>query len=97
MDNQSPIPIPKTKLQANVVNGKIYLLGGNANAVLNQVYDTESDSWTTKTPIPNPTYLFGSAVVDDKTYAIVGFHSTIGFNSKTEIYNPLLTIGVQAQ
>jgi len=86
---KSSMPTPKPKPQANVVNGKIYLLGSNDDATFNQVYDPERDSWTTKAPIPNAPYLFGSAVVDDKIYAIVEFHSTTGFNSKIEIYNPL--------
>jgi hypothetical protein len=67
---KSPIPIPKTKLQANVVNGKIYLLGGNANATLNQVYDTESDSWTLGAGKPTDRIDFGVAVVNDKLYVI---------------------------
>jgi N-acetylneuraminic acid mutarotase len=86
---KSPMPMPNSKVQANVVNGKIFILGGNDDPTFNQVYDPESDSWTTKASIPIGTYLFGSAVVDDKIYALVYFSNTTGFNSKIEIYDPL--------
>jgi len=84
----SPMPIATAKLQANVADSKIYLLGGNTNHALNQVYDPENDSWTNETPIPDANFLFGSAVVDNKIYTLVGFSGKIGFNSRIEIYDP---------
>jgi hypothetical protein len=85
---RSPMPTATAKLHADVVNGKIYLLGGKTKPALNQVYDPENDSWATRTSIPDANFLFGSAVVDSKIYALVGFSGKIGFNSKIEIYDP---------
>jgi N-acetylneuraminic acid mutarotase len=84
----SPMPIASAKLKANVVNDKIYLLGGNANPALIQVYDPKTDSWATGTAIPDTSFLFGSAVVDDRIYALVQFSGKIGFNSQIKIYDP---------
>jgi N-acetylneuraminic acid mutarotase len=71
------MPTPRTQLEANVVNGKIYLIGGRTGGQystvgLNEVYDPETDSWTTKAPIPYPVVQYASAVVDNKIYIIGG-------------------------
>jgi hypothetical protein len=76
-ENKTSMPTPRTQLEANVVNGKIYLIGGRTggqySAVgLNEVYDPETDSWTTKAPIPYPVVQYASAVVDNKIYIIGG-------------------------
>ena len=95
------LPIARWKLQANVVNGIIYLIGGEPNGTLNQAYDPSSDTWITKTPIQyyNPgqfpptvtvTTIGASAVVDDKIYW-VGNVQTYQSSSTTAvilIYNP---------
>jgi len=56
---------------------RIYVLGGNydLNVAMNltQVYDPETDTWTTGTPIPTPRWSLGVAVVNDELYAIGGY------------------------
>jgi N-acetylneuraminic acid mutarotase len=82
------MPTGRYGLQANVVNGKIYLMGGVKELGYNQgvqqlnvneVYDPSSDTWTTKASMPNPEG-YVSAVVDNKIY-IIG-------PGLTEIYDP---------
>lgn len=84
-------------LSANVVNGKIYVISGVASyfprgapsSVENNVYDPELDTWTRKTPIPQPVFQYASAVVDDKIYIIGGrnFQSTPSILGLTQIYD----------
>ncbi|KAL3697751.1 hypothetical protein R1sor_011827 [Riccia sorocarpa] len=54
----------------------VYIIGGaNASgAVLDQflVYDTTLHNYTTLSPIPEPRYRFGAAVLDNKIYVIGG-------------------------
>jgi hypothetical protein len=69
-ENKTPMPTPRSNIQANVVKGKIYLIGGETNGTLNEVYDPETDTWTTKAPMPNASYGYASAVVDNKIYII---------------------------
>jgi N-acetylneuraminic acid mutarotase len=75
---KTALPWPRWGLQANVVEDKIYLIGGmllqqnNAVSDINQVYDPITDTWTTLTPMPTPVYNYGSAVVDNKIYIIGG-------------------------
>jgi N-acetylneuraminic acid mutarotase len=57
-------------LQANVVDGKIYLIGGNSNGTLNQVYDPANDTWQTKASVPTAVSSYASAVVDNKIYVV---------------------------
>ncbi|MCL5876659.1 MAG: hypothetical protein M1540_02470 [Candidatus Bathyarchaeota archaeon] len=80
-DNKSAMPTARWGLQANVVNGKIYLIGGytpeNASysesiTTLNQVYDPLTDSWTTASPMPVAGRGFESAVLDGKIHFIDG-------------------------
>jgi N-acetylneuraminic acid mutarotase len=83
-ETKEPMPTARSSLDANVVGGKIYLIGGAKHAGvlyafsqgtggLNEVYDPLTDSWSTKTPRP-PTDTGGytSAVVDNKIHIIGG-------------------------
>ena len=79
---------------ANVVNGKIYLMGGMLAPFPTApfpdktfVYDPGEDSWTTKAKIPTTVYDYFSAVVDNKIY-IIGGRSTSNLYGLTQIYDP---------
>jgi N-acetylneuraminic acid mutarotase len=79
-ETKEPIPTPRRGLGANVVNGKIYLIGGYVPASssltgfsdlsLNEVYDPETDSWTMKAKEPTAASSSVSAVVDSKIYVL---------------------------
>ena len=96
---KTSMPIPKAGLSADVVDGKIYLIGGftqPANSTIKTtsnetlVYDPITDSWTTKTPIPTATVDYATAVVDDKIYVISGTSRAYSDNliDLTQIYDP---------
>jgi len=69
-ETKTPMPTPRSNIQANVVNGKIYLIGGETNGTLNEVYDPEMDTWTTEAPMPTSSSGYASAVVNNKIYVI---------------------------
>jgi hypothetical protein len=75
------LPKMEWPLQASVVNGKIYAIGGSGNTY---AYDPTTDSWTTKTAAPyvNASPSFVSTVFDNKIYVI-------GLGGLNMIYNPL--------
>jgi N-acetylneuraminic acid mutarotase len=82
-------------LSANVVNGKIYAMGGVQGAsgpALSkvEVYDPGQDTWELKAEMPTPRVGFASCVVDDKIY-VLGGTSSEPFQTplKTvEVYDP---------
>ncbi|MBE3142779.1 MAG: hypothetical protein IMZ61_02505, partial [Planctomycetes bacterium] len=92
-ENKTSMPTERQRPLANAVNGKIYLIGGfqyrdlpppqtTLELGVNEVYDPETDSWTTKTSLPNTSYGPASTTADNKIYVISGFHSNL-----TQIYD----------
>jgi len=93
-ETKTSMPTARQFLCANVVNGKIYLIGGSKPVNLNnpsfvpnvnEVYDPETDSWTTKTPPPVQPSNYASAVFDNKIYIISGSGDN---DTLTQIYDP---------
>jgi N-acetylneuraminic acid mutarotase len=92
---KTPLPTARYGLQANVVDGKIYLMGGvKLNEDYNQgfrllniteVYDPSSDTWTTKSPMPNPAG-YVSAVINDEIY-VIGPGLTQIYKPKTDTWS----------
>jgi hypothetical protein len=81
-ETKASMPTKRAYLDANVVNGKIYLIGGAHYTPImsrwmqeydvNEVYDPETDSWTTETPLPTPRGSYVSATIDNRIYIIAG-------------------------
>ncbi|MCZ2809402.1 MAG: hypothetical protein O2V44_08615 [Candidatus Bathyarchaeota archaeon] len=85
-ETKASMPTPRIGVQASVVDGKIYLVGGNSSA--NEVYDPATDSWTTKAPMPVAPGLTrgwscASVVVDKKIHVIGAFPRS----NSHQIYN----------
>ncbi len=76
-------PTPVSRAAAGATTGvlapkRIYVFGGevDANVVTNltQVYDPETDTWTTGAPMLTPRRALGVAVVNDELYSIGGYN-----------------------
>jgi hypothetical protein len=84
-ETKKPMPTSRHELEANVVNGRIYLIGGitdnyrSIHTSVNEVYDPATDSWTTKQQAPFAVAGYASAVVDNKIYIMGG---ELGFNER---------------
>jgi N-acetylneuraminic acid mutarotase len=99
---KTPMPTPRRWLDANVVDGKIYLIGGRAMgkvdwspylitydvSAVNEVYDPVTDSWTEKASMPNAVASYASAVVDNKIYVISGCTPMGNVTGLVQIYDP---------
>ncbi|MCL2291805.1 MAG: hypothetical protein FWC30_01870 [Candidatus Bathyarchaeota archaeon] len=78
-ETKASMTTARGNLCANLVNGKIYLIGGSKPLNwmdltplpnVNEVYDIASDTWSSRTPSPVAVSSYVSAVVDDKIYVI---------------------------
>jgi N-acetylneuraminic acid mutarotase len=96
---KAAMPTPRNYLQANVVDNKIYLIGGQHqqkleypptehSSNLTEVYDPATDTWTTVTPIPTTVWGYASAVLADKIYIISGWSTQDPLTSQVQIFDP---------
>jgi N-acetylneuraminic acid mutarotase len=76
--SKAPMPTARSLLQANVVDGKIYLIGGDVGGTSNEVYDPAKDTWSSKASMPYAAYAYACGIVDKKIYVI---------SSLTQIYD----------
>ncbi|MCW4010388.1 MAG: hypothetical protein NWF05_07185 [Candidatus Bathyarchaeota archaeon] len=65
-ETKQALPKARRNIDANVANGKIYLISGEAT----EVYDPTTDSWTNKTKIPYWPAGYVSSAINDKIYII---------------------------
>jgi N-acetylneuraminic acid mutarotase len=82
-ETKTSMPNPIEGAEVNVVNDKIYVIGGSPGYTLNQVYDPANDSWTTKAPLPKGIYGSASAVIDAKIYIFYDGLTTI-YDTQTD-------------
>jgi N-acetylneuraminic acid mutarotase len=94
-ETKSLMPTKRDNPVANTVDDKIYVIGGLLESEsagdpvvsdVNEVYDPETDTWTTKTSIPNAVYACVSAVVNNKLFVIGG--ETFSGGVLNQIYDP---------
>lgn len=72
---KAPLPTPRHAAATNIVNGKIYVIGGysivtHSSLNVNEVYDTETDTWASKRPPPLKVMGSASVVVDNKIFVL---------------------------
>jgi hypothetical protein len=85
---------PRTGLDAAVVDGKIYAIGGGTSnegpSNKNEEYDPTTNTWTTKAAIPTGRNQLTAVTVQNMIYAIGGFADTYpGIPlAKNEVYDP---------
>lgn len=86
-ETKAPMPVPLSRAQASVVNGKIYIMDG----VNNWMYNPVSDNWTQRAFAPSPVsgyeYVYPSAVVGDSIYFIPSYGSLLIYNTSTDSWS----------
>lgn len=88
-ENKASMPTSRNQIEAAVVNGKIYVMGGRtagpySTVNATEIYDPVTDTWTIGAPMIYPVTSFATAVVDDKIYIIGGQDE---FDSRMNIDN----------
>jgi hypothetical protein len=104
-DALAPMPTPRAQFGIAVFQNKIYVIGGvvgispyfqndamgiSVMTGANEVYDTATDTWETKDPMPTERGVMQANTVDDKIYLSGGFGGLThpGFLNCTEVYDP---------
>ena len=84
--------IARRSFQTEVVDGKIYAIGGQlSNQHLTssvEVYDPTTDKWTTLSSMSIARGYFQTEVINGKIYAIGGYDSYLNMQSSIEVYDP---------
>lgn len=97
---KAPMQVARGGLGVAVVNGKIYAIGGSTQTGswlegfsggvvgTNEEYDSATDRWTFKKPMPTPRKDFGTAVWQNKIYCIGGYNGKGDNIGANEVYDP---------
>src|SRR5262249_50518207 len=88
----SPIPTARSGIAAAVLQGRIFVVGGERpTGTFNQVeaYDPKSDRWTSHDRLPTPRHALGAAVHAGRIYVICGGRRPgVSYSAVNEIYTP---------
>ena len=100
---KTSIPAEFYGYSSAVVNGKIYVLGGQGTkeSNLNQIYDTQTDKWSIAAPLPGQSYYAAAAAITgvlglEKIYVLGGTGANPRYSN--QVYDPKndsWTIGAQ--
>ena len=89
------MPTARGAINANFVNGILYVIGGYGSSQIvdvNEAYDPLSNEWISKSSMPTPRHHAASAVIDDQLFVIggrtVGLYPIVNTNI-TERYDPI--------
>jgi N-acetylneuraminic acid mutarotase len=99
---EASMPTPRADLTANVVNGKIYLIGGMqyssqspfyVEANLTEIYDPSTNSWSTAAAMPSAVYGYASATINGKIYVVGGSENpgtggAGGYINSNQVFDP---------
>lgn len=86
----APMSEKRHLFQTEVVDGKIYALGGHNDTTETssvEVYDPATNEWKTVSPMSTARREFQTEVIDGKIYALGGFSGTT-YESSVEVYDP---------
>ena len=90
--SRTDMPTPRRNMSAAVLDGIIYVIGGNPGSSGGlktvEAYDPATDSWTTKSPMSVARGGLSISVVNGKIYAIGGMTAPNGSFNTVEEYNP---------
>jgi N-acetylneuraminic acid mutarotase len=91
---KADMPTARFGFAASVVNGKIYVIGGEqvhnnlTPFTVVEMYNPATDTWKRKVDMPTGREGLATAVVDGKIYAIGGQRGAFAMVSTVEVYDP---------
>lgn len=88
------LPTPRLGLATAVMGGKLYAIGGYAEAndpgrTVVEAYDPASDAWVARSPMPTPRLAVAAATLGGVIYAVGGTPDNATVVGKVEAYDPV--------
>jgi N-acetylneuraminic acid mutarotase len=88
-----PMPTNRTEISSEVIDGKIYVLGGAdylEHGIMNlvEVYDPEFNNWSEASPVPIPIDHTAAVTYNGKLFLVGGFLEDKTPTNKLLIYDP---------
>ena len=98
--SMAPAPTARTEVAAAAVGGKIYVIGGFREPSISNIkdlaitplveeYDSTTEHWTTRAPLPLGLHHVGIGVVGNRLYVIGGFKQSL-----MSVWKPVATVYV---
>ena len=88
----APMPTARGGIAAAVINGNIYVFGGEAPEKTfnnNEKYNTTTNTWTDDIPMPTPPHGLAAIALNNNIYVIGGGpEPDISFANVNEIFHP---------
>lgn len=84
------MPTPRRNLSSVAYENKIYAMGGiegRADSNKVEIYDIETDTWSTGIDLPVEKYSFESVLYKDKIYTIGGYNKTDGLLTRVDVFD----------
>jgi len=92
---KADMPTARWRPAVCVVDGKIYVFGGSrqrtdpyAPAIIVEVYDPATDTWTRASDMPRARFIHSASVVAGEIYIIGGADTAVGEFSIVDVYDP---------
>lgn len=91
---KSYLPTPRVGASAEIINGEIYIMGGNGgppdfpSLTVTEMYDPITNKWEQKAPMLTPRGFFASGMVNDTIYVMGGGYSYA--LDEVEVYDPVI-------
>ena len=87
---KAPLPTPRGGVAGAVLNGRLYVFGGEGNAAVSSgvfpnidAYDPASNGWEALPPLDTPRHGYGAATLDGRIY-LAGGATAQGFGASSE-------------
>ncbi|MFC1724061.1 kelch repeat-containing protein [candidate division KSB1 bacterium] len=99
---KGPIPTSRRNLQAQVVDGKLYAIGGYSESYESTVeeFDLVSETWAVSDTMLTARESFGTSIVNNKIYSVGGIggasSSILSTNEEFNPANPHVPLGLTA-
>lgn len=86
---KASMPTPRSRVASGVVNGKIFVLGGDGGSTSVEMYDPVKDSWQSWFPLSQPVFAPCQVSRGDTVYMVsMNSNEVVAYNTFIHTYGP---------